>query len=90
MSDSTYSDDDLVYVDPDSRTVVGKVEWNEQGSPKSMPYVKKEGEKSWRKFYPWGTYRSMKGAFRINGKRVEEESESTLDSVLPKFLKDLL
>jgi len=32
-----YKDDDLVYVDPDTRTVVGRVEWNKAGNPKSLP-----------------------------------------------------
>ena len=85
-----YNDDDLVYVDPDSRTVVGKVEWEKEDKPKSLAYRPKEGEKSWRTFFPWGTYRSMKGAFRIDGKRIEEESAESLDQVLPKMLRDEL
>ena len=90
MVTAQYNDDDLVYVDPDSKTVVGKVEWENDEKPKSLPYQAKEGEKSWRKFFPWGTYRSMKGVFRIEGKRIEEESADSLDDVLPKMLKDEL
>ena len=92
MTSPQYNDDDLVYVDPESRTVIGKVEWNADGTPKSRPYEeKKEGEKkAWRKFFPWGTYHGMKGAFRIDGKRIEEESAESLDDVLPKALNDVL
>jgi hypothetical protein len=90
MTPSTYNDDDMVYVDPESRTVVGKVEWGSDDLPQSLPYQAKEGDKSWRKFFPWGTYRSMKGAFRIEGRKIEEESAETLDQVLPKMLRDEL
>lgn len=33
-----YRDDDLVYVDPESRTVIGRVEWGKNDKPKSLPY----------------------------------------------------
>ena len=89
MSDQ-YQDDDLVYIDPESRTVVGKVEWSENGLPKSLLYDKKEKKEFWRKFYPWGTYRSMKGAFRIDGKREEKEGAASIDDVLPQFMSDTL
>jgi hypothetical protein len=90
MTTATYNDDDLVYVDPETRSVVGKVEMNKNGEPKSLAYKAPEGKKAWRKFYPWGTYRSMKGAFRIEGKRLEAQSADTLDDILPKFMSDVL
>ena len=40
---SGYRDDDLVYVDPENRTVVGRVEWSNSGKPKSLP-MKEEVE----------------------------------------------
>ena len=87
-----YGDDELVYIDPDTKTVVGKLEYGKNDLPKSLPYTKEEssGERSWRKFYPWGTYRSMKRAFRLEGKVREEERGDTLDDVLPKLLNDTL
>lgn len=88
-----YSDDDLVYIDPDIREVLGKVEFDESGNPKSLPYVqKKEGGKkpSWRKHYPFGILRSMKRAFRLMGKQKEEDLELTLDEALPRMLNDQL
>ena len=41
-----FQDVDLVYVDPDARAVVGRVEWSKTGNPKSMPIpIQAEGEK---------------------------------------------
>ncbi len=100
MSNSPYSDDELVYVDPDARAVVGKVEWTKNGEkPKSMAIpaspaaesTRKAGERprrSHRKYYPWGTYRSMKRAFKIDGAAKEAEPNRPLDEVLPKAVKD--
>ncbi|MEK7137056.1 MAG: hypothetical protein AAB853_02110 [Patescibacteria group bacterium] len=96
MSDqiaATYGDDDLVYVDPETREVIGKVEFDDKGNPKSRPYVQKkeEGKKpSWRKQYPYGILRSMKRAFRLQGKQKEEDLELTLEEVLPRMLEDKL
>jgi hypothetical protein len=96
---SAYKDDDLVYVDPDTRTVVGMVEWNKNGNPKSMPVKeeaaapegtpatdkkgdKKERRRSGRKYYPWGTYKSMKNIYRLEGKQKKTEPNKTLDQVI--------
>ncbi|MBP9774121.1 MAG: hypothetical protein KBD00_05885 [Candidatus Peribacteraceae bacterium] len=102
MSDSPtppYNDHDLVYVDPESRTVVGKVEFTKTDKPKSMPYVKKEepvadGKPAkrggWmRKYYPFGTYKSMKKIYRLDGKGKEAEPNRTLEEVMPKALKEV-
>jgi hypothetical protein len=86
----SFGDQDLVYVDPDSRTVVARVEWNRSGNPKSMPYAppapdakdKGERKRSGRKYYPWGTYRSMKGVFRLEGKQKRSDPTRTLDDVM--------
>lgn len=100
----TYNDDDLVYVDPETRTVVGKVEWMKTEKPLSKAYVSlktlaapsaangktTKGEKRyyWRKFYPWGTYRSMKRIFKVEGKIKDPEPNKTLEEVLPKALNE--
>ncbi len=111
---SGYRDDELVYVDPDERTVVGRVEWSRAGNPKSMAVVHKDrpadapvAEKkdakpavkggkpekperrrgSGRKNYPWGTYKSMKSAFRLEGKQKKMDPNKTLDDVLQKALE---
>lgn len=90
-----YNDDDLVYVDPETRTVIGIVEWGTNEKPISKPYVPtpskdaKPGERPkgfWRKLYPWGTYRSMKRIFKVEGKIKDAEPNKTLEEVLPKAL----
>jgi hypothetical protein len=90
MSDpASYADDDLVYVDPAAKKVLGKVEFDERGNPKARPYPRDRGQ-AWRDFFPCGTYRGMKRAFRVGGKVAEEKGQATLDEVLPKFLNDAL
>ena len=91
----TYQDTDLVYVDPEDRMVVGIVEWSNTGNPKpkEMPEKVKDekGEKRFRpkkRWYPWGTYRSMKNIYRLEGKQKKNEPSGTLDEVIPKALKD--
>lgn len=93
-----YRDDELVYVDPETKTVVGRIEWTRNGNPKSKPYIQKPapdakpGERrrgSGRKHYPWGTYKSMKGAFKLEGKqRKADNSGKTLEDVMEKALKE--
>jgi hypothetical protein len=97
---ATYKDDDLVYVDPETKTVVGKVEFGTNDQPKSLLYqriatptvdAKKPGEKPksfWRKVYPWGTYRSMKRIFKVEGKIKDPEPNKTLEEVLPRALSE--
>lgn len=89
-----YKDEDLVYVDPETRTVVGLVEWGKNDKPKSLPYTPivvpgKEGDvkkQFWRKFFPWGTYRSMKRIYKVEGKIKDPEPNKSFDEVLPKAL----
>lgn len=95
-----YNDDDLVYVDPTSRTVIGRVEWSNSGKPKSLaiptppPDVEEEGKDKGRRrprktrYYPWGTYRSMKHLFKLEGKQRWEESHSSLDEAIEKAMKE--
>ena len=105
-----YADQDLVYVDPETKTVVGKVEWTRNGNPRSLPYRKAADEAEpaekpergkdkdkprkerrgprGRKHYPFGTYRSMKGAFKLEGKQKKTEAGKTLDEVIEKALTE--
>ncbi len=93
----SYKDDDLVYVDPETRSVIGFVEWDKTGEkPLSKAYVasaapltkgKEESKRSfWRKVYPFGTYRSMKRIYKVEGKIKDPEPNKTLEEVLPKAL----
>ena len=95
---ATFSDEDLVYVDPDERKVVGKVEFNATGKPKSMtvpgPAPSENGDdvkperRRRRKFFPWGTYRSMKKIYKIEGKVREERPMLTLDEAIVKAMAE--
>lgn len=93
----TYKDEDLVYVDPDKRCVVGFVEWSNGGKPKPLlmkeeVVVEEEEPKAGAKprrmhkrrdrYYPWGTYRSMKRIYKIEGKHRDERPQLTLDAAM--------
>ena len=91
--DSSYSDDDLVYIDPDARKVVGIVELTADGVPQKMQMpdnpkdVVDEDDGAKRRprrkrYYPWGTYRSMKKQFRLEGKEKETDSYKELDEAM--------
>ncbi len=101
IAGTPYKDDDLVYVDPDTKAVIGPVEWSKNGNPKSKSFAhadagadkEKKGKKdreerrrSGRKHYPWGTYRSMKRAFKLEGKQKKSDPNATLDDVMVKAL----
>ncbi|MBT3835088.1 hypothetical protein HOF56_02460 [Candidatus Peribacteria bacterium] len=88
-SASQYSDDDLVYVDPDKKEILGKVEFDANGKPKKLPYPsKEEGRAPWRKFFPWGTHKSMENAWLKKRGGSEDDSESSFDDALERLLKD--
>jgi len=91
----TYKDEDIVYVDPELKKVVGLVEWDKNGNPKALampeaPASTKEGarpRKRETRYYPWGTYKSMKKVFQVEGKIKRIESGKTLEEILPKALE---
>ncbi len=96
-ADQPYADDELVYVDPETNAVVGRVEWSRAGNPKSLQIQRNQNgdeEKEvsrrgrFRKVYPWGTYRSMKNVFKVAGKQKRKDPNRTLDEVLPKALSE--
>lgn len=77
MSTQQYQDTDLVYVDPETKEVVGKVEWKgEQPLPRQREEKEEEkpGRRRRKRFYPFGTYRAMKKVFRLEGKKKEAEN----------------
>lgn len=102
---TAYSDEDLVYVDPKLRIVVGRVEFLPNGKSKPLemkedtveaPVVgtdedskeKGRGRPRRVRYYPWGTYRSMKRIYKIEGKQMKEENHQTLDEVIEKAIKE--
>lgn len=99
MSNIRYTDDDLVYIDPVKREVLGKVEWSKNGVPKKMerkdaqvedeeeaPKGRKKRKK--KQYYPWGTYRTMRKLFRVEGKEKEIENYRSLDEAIPLAAKE--
>ena len=103
MDEPQYQDEDLVYVDPKKRIVMGKVEWLANGKPKSMLMEEEvkvpEGtavddeddgkRKRRRRFYPWGTYRSMKRLYKIGDwKSATDDRQITLDLAIEKAMKE--
>ncbi len=90
-----YKDDDLVYVDPETKTVIGIVEWGKNDRPLSKAAAAPaattdaKGRRTFhRKFYPWGTYRSMRRIYKLEGKMKEAEPNKQLEEVLPKALNE--
>ncbi len=109
-----YQDEDLVYVDPQAKTVVGLVQFDANGKPKkkTQPSAaadtsdadgeqenpaqaeakKGKGRNRLRtprtRYCPWGTYRSMKRIFKLEGKPQRAESNKTLDEVLERALRE--
>tara|TARA_Y100000310_G_C20332131_1_gene645790 strand:+ start:217 stop:528 length:312 start_codon:yes stop_codon:yes gene_type:complete len=99
MSASEYTDGDFVYVDPSKREVMGRVEWSKNGVPQKMEkkFVEKDSEEEPKKgrrrkrkkqYYPWGTYRTMKKLFRIEGKEKEIENYRPLDEAMTLSIKE--
>ena len=90
-----FSDTDFLYIDPEKRTVVGPVQWSRVGSAK--PLLKPEepqaedSRRRWsrrKEYYPWGSYRSLKRLYHLEGKEKEEERTQTLDQALERSLKE--
>lgn len=100
----SYTDEDLVYVDPEKRVVVGLVQWSNAGRPKAlvMRYEEKPEEVDAaapaaakpkgrpvrrprrERMYPWGTYRSMKRLYKLEGKVIEERPSLPLEEAIAK------
>ncbi|PIR48820.1 hypothetical protein COU80_03975 [Candidatus Peregrinibacteria bacterium CG10_big_fil_rev_8_21_14_0_10_55_24] len=92
---TNFTDDDLVYVDPKLRQVLGKVDWMKSGNPKPLPVEEPatapengKRRRAKKQYYPWGTYRSMKHAFRVEGKEKEIEAYQPLEEAISKALTE--
>lgn len=98
MTTLPYNDDDLVYADPEKRVIVGKVEFGKNGNtkPLQMPDIVcpiKEGDerrhsKPRKRYYPWGTYRSMRKLYKIDGGVTEVDRRITLNEAMEKSAKE--
>jgi hypothetical protein len=90
-----YADTDFVYFDSEARTVIGPVQWSKAGNVKPLlkPTREDEGERGWRKsrrkeYYPWGSYRSLKHLYHLEGKERDAERTQTLDEALQRSLHE--
>jgi hypothetical protein len=100
MLAAPYNDDDLVYVDPERRAVVGIVQFSKTGhaKPLAMPdeaASEKDREETGRRrskprkrYYPWGTYRTMKKIYRLEGRTADAEQHITLDEAIARCLTE--
>lgn len=96
MDEPQYKDDDLVYVDPRARAVIGKVEWSNAGLSKPLPMKEEETEEGddgkrrrRTRYYPWGTYRSMKKVFKIGDwKHSQGDRQIPLDQAIEKAMEE--
>jgi hypothetical protein len=114
-----YNDEDLVYVDPKTRVVMGFVEWSNAGKPKPLPvkeHIEEDDDEAApapaaekgseapakpakggrpvrvrrTRYCPWGTYRSMKRVYKIEGKVRDnkDENRKTLDEAIELAMKE--
>jgi|TARA_Y100000310_G_C20697989_1_gene827100 hypothetical protein len=93
-----YNDDDLVYVDPQKREVISLVKWDKDGN--AIPLEKEEVEekeedgkkkrkKKYKSYYPWGTYKTMKKIYKLEGKAKEDSANQPFDEAFTKATKEV-
>lgn len=83
-----YDDSALVYVDPDSRTIIGRVEW-ENDEPKKLTR-EQTGDRAKnikRMYYPYCTVRSAKH-FLWKKRPLQEDRKLSLDDALQKAVME--
>ena len=91
---TSYQDTDLVYVDTDNRVVLGLLQWTKNGNPQPLEKPAKEEKvpekgkprkrRQRKEYYPWGTYRTMKRLYRLEGKEKEIDKYQSFDEALQK------
>jgi len=90
----SYLDTNFFYFDPEKRAVIGPVEWTKTGDVKPLekpaPPVEAGGRvrrgRPRKDYYIWGTYRSLKRLYNLEGKSKREESTQTLDEAMARSL----
>ncbi len=58
-------------------------EIEQEGKPKGK--IRKKSKKS---YYPWGTYRTMKKIYKLEGKQKEENASRPFDEALTKAVNE--
>ncbi|MCK5018575.1 MAG: hypothetical protein KAS32_16055 [Candidatus Peribacteraceae bacterium] len=96
---TTYKDTDLVYINPALKQVVSKVEFNidgnvipleikeEEKKDKDGNIIKARKPRGKKRYYPWGSYATMKKLYRIEGKQKETEDYIQLDEAIEKAVE---
>lgn len=89
-----YADTDFVYYDPRTKTVIGPVQWTRDGNvlplerpdadrdPEERP--QRRGKRRSKEYYIWGSYRSLKRLYNIEGKVRDAERTQTLDQAMER------
>ena len=101
-----WKDEDFVYFDPETKAIIGPVEWTKTGNAKEMlkpenvlPVVEpaKDGKDTKRPFrrggfrkqaFIWGSYRSLKRLYNLEGKHKAAERTQTLDEAMGKAMTE--
>ncbi|MFH1444190.1 MAG: hypothetical protein ABIG34_02260 [Candidatus Peregrinibacteria bacterium] len=92
-----FVDNDFLYFDSETRAVIGPVQWSKLGNVKPLEKpaaAPEEGNDRRRRgrrrkeYYLWGSYRSLKHLYNLEGKRVREEHTQTLDEVMARALHE--
>lgn len=100
--ETTYTEEDFVYVDPKNKKIMGKVEWQNNGKAKPMEIVFTEepeteeqpGDKKFRRrprkkkkqYYPWCSYKTAKKVYHVEGKFKGDDEYEKFDTVFEKAL----
>jgi len=92
-----YADSDFLYFDTRTRTVIGPVQWTPLGNVKPLERPlepdrpQKEGAPPRRihrsrekEYYIWGSYRSLKRLYNLEGKPKNVERTQTLDEAMAR------
>ena len=95
-----WNDNDFVYFDADTRTVIGPVEWSKMGNAKPLQKPERaapaeaeggKGGRRWhqrKEFYIWGSYKSLKRLYNLEGKHKDAERTQTLDEAMAKAMQE--
>lgn len=92
----SWNDQDFVYFDPETKTVIKQVEWSNAGNIKPLqkperPVAPGEQERRWhrkKEYYIWGSYGSLKRIYNLEGKQKNEEKTQTLDQAIERAMQE--
>ena len=88
-----FSDDDLVYVDPQKKMVIGPIEFTKKGTVEKKEMLvevestdasekPKRRRSPKKRYYPWCSYKTAKKIYRVEGKYIEPDNHKPFEEVL--------